>query len=965
MKRLLLTCVASLMALNLLAQTDAELTKARRSVDQYFRTYTPRHASSATQSYLKNLSADSKRRTVTVIANDEFSQQEFTQKQVDKIYKKVRGKLPKEYRKYNLTIKAAGLPIEQYVSGRTTVAGTGQTTWGNIRYDGQPWVRNVSSPVDITHGLDGRHITIWQSHGRYYSATKGKWEWQRPYLFGTTEDLYTQTIVVPYLIPMLERAGAVVFTPRERDWQTEERIIDPDGCYGQPNKGYSEWAQGARWTNTGQRGFAAHNGAYADGENPFVAGRARRIKATKKDGKAYAKWQPNFEKAGNYAVYVSYQTVKGSVDDAHYTVFHQGQATEFRVNQRMGGGTWVYLGTFYFDRGDNIRNCVMLTNQSSGKGVVTADAVRFGGGMGNIVRGGSVSGLPRAVEGARYSAQWGGAPLSTYSLHNGDDDYKDDINARSLVLNWLGGSSVYMPSLSGKGVPMEMSLAIHSDAGYATDGQGLIGSLAISTTSHNDGRLNAGISRQASTALAEEVLAGATRDLTQAYGQWNRRYLWDRNYAETRQPEVPSAIFETLSHQNFPDMVLGQDPNFRFTLARSIYKSIARHTARMHGQSVVIAPLAPTGLRATLNGQKAVVAWTRQDDPYETTAAPTYYILYTAEGRQGFDNGQKVSGTSVTIDLKPGVQYDFKVTAANRGGESFPSEVVSVCAQPGATRTVLVVNGFTRLSAPAVVNTESQQGFDLDADPGVSYGATLGWSGRQICFDRTKMGIEGPGGLGYSGSELEGKVIAGNTFDYISTHADALVATGRYNVASASLEAVETGQLRLADYAAVDLILGLQRYMPQAVKYYKSFSASLQSRLSTYLQGGGRVLASGAYVGTDMSTAEETQWLRRYFHASPAGQVRGDALTETRGLGMQFDFHRTLNADHYAATHADALNAEDGGFAAMLYSNGLPAATAYNGADSKTFLMGFPLETVTSQTVRRKLMQGIMQFLLP
>ena len=47
-------------------------------------------------------------------------------------------------------------------------------------------------------------------------------------LFGTTEDLYTQTIVIPYLFPMLENAGAVVVSPRERDWQKQEVIVDND-----------------------------------------------------------------------------------------------------------------------------------------------------------------------------------------------------------------------------------------------------------------------------------------------------------------------------------------------------------------------------------------------------------------------------------------------------------------------------------------------------------------------------------------------------------------------------------------------------------------------------------------------------------------------------------------------------------------------------------------------------------------
>ena len=31
--------------------------------------------------------------------------------------------------------------------------------------------------------------------------------------FCTTEDLFTQSFVIPYIIPMLENAGAIVYTP--------------------------------------------------------------------------------------------------------------------------------------------------------------------------------------------------------------------------------------------------------------------------------------------------------------------------------------------------------------------------------------------------------------------------------------------------------------------------------------------------------------------------------------------------------------------------------------------------------------------------------------------------------------------------------------------------------------------------------------------------------------------------------
>lgn len=953
-------------SISLSAQNSALQHRAEKLLNDYFLTYSAKNTEFDRQPNLKKLTIDDRSRTVVVTTSESFAQQEFTDKQVGKIYKKVKHALPKPYQQYDIQVVTNGMPIEQYVPGYALPQSDGHALWGKIDYKGKPWVTNVSRPGIFSNGLEGRHLAVWASHGRYYDNQKAMWKWQRPFLFGTTEDLFTQTIVVPYLIPMLENAGAIVFTPRERDWQTAEYIIDGDGTLGQTNSGYTEYAEGRQWTKTTLPGFAAHPGRYRDNENPFEAGSAKQLKTTKKDGKAFIKWQPNIEKEGRYAVYVSYQTVKNSIDDAHYTVFHKGQATEFRVNQQMGGGTWVYLGTFDFDKGNNIYNCVMLTNQSKRHGVVTADAVRFGGGMGNIERGGTTSGYPRAIEGARYYAQWAGAPYSVYGGRGGTDDYADDINTRSRMLNWLAGGSKFMPHLEGRQVPMELSLAVHSDAGFMPDGRSLVGSLAICTTDFNDGRLDAGISRMASKQFADALLSGVTRDLSYQYKGWARRYLWDRNYSETRLPEVPSAIIETLSHQSFPDMLLGQDPNFKFSIARSLYKTIVRFTNGMHRHAAVIQPLAPNLLRVELVGNnRARITWAAQDDQQEPTAYPTHYILYTATGSGGFDNGKKVNGTSTTVELEPGMQYNFKVSAANRGGESFPSETVSAYYRPDASKTILVVNCFERLSAPAVINNDTQQGFDLDADPGVSMGITAGWSGRQLVFNRARMGIESETGLGYSGNELAGKFIAGNDFNYIVTHTDAIASAQKYNVVSCSADAVELGKVNLNDYSAVDLIFGLERYTSEALKFYKVFNTNLQRKVTAYTQQGGRLLASGAYIGTDMTLENDAQWLSQTFKTTFGAKLKTDTINGANGLGMTFDFYRQLNPDHYAATHSDVLQPETGAICAMQYGNGMSAATAYDGHDYKTFIMGFPFECIIDKGTRRQLMQGIMNYLLP
>lgn len=906
---------------------------------------------------------DNKNHTVTITLGEEFAQQDITEKLVNKTYKKIKKSLPRQYNKHKLIVMANGMPIEDYIPGRKS-DNEYDSYWDGIDYKGKPWVSNISKPNNISLGLSNRHIALWASHGRYYDQKKGFWKWQRPNLFCTTEDLFTQTIVVPYLIPMLENAGATVFTPRERDWQTKEIIVDNDKGVSGEGSWYGEHTEKEPWTDTGERGFGFRNGILRDGENPFTMGTARMIRTTKKEDKAIAIWQPNFKEEGRYAVYVSYQTMPKSVDDAHYIVRHKGQETHFIVNQKMGGGTWVYLGTFDFDKGENPFNCVALTNQSKRKGVVTADAVRFGGGMGNIERGGDISHMPRCLEAARYYAQWAGAPYSIYGNKTGTDDYAEDINTRSLMTNWLAGGSPYVPTKEGKKVPIELSLAVHSDAGYERDGKSLVGSLAICTTSFNDGRLNSGISRFASQDFIEALRSNVTRDLSKKYKRWNWRYLWDRNYSETRLPEVPSAIIETLSHQNFPDMKLGQDPNFKFTMARSIYKTILRYVSQMHRRPCIVQPLQPHLFKATLTGaNKVKLSWKAQDDELEPTAVPTSYNIYVAAGSGGFDNGTNVRGTSYTMELEPGVMYRFKVTAVNRGGESFPTSTLSAYYQPGATKTAMVINGFSRLSAPAVRDNIHEQGFDIEEDAGVSYGLTAGWSGKQQCFNKSTMGSTEPNGLGYSGNEMAGNFVMGNTFDYVYTHADAIAATKKYNVVSCTSETVESGIVDLINYDVVDLALGLQKYDANSTVFYKSIPSMLRNKLSAYVLGHGKLIASGAYIGSDLQHEDERVWLESTLKVAYGGAIHTDTISGIKGMGTEFDFYRQLNPTHYAATKCDVLMPVSTAFCPLQYANGMSAGVAYRGNDNATFTMAFPFECIIDRNKRLSIMNGILKFL--
>ena len=959
-KRLVVTLWAGLTALLSLAQKAQN-----KALENYFANYKAAGQLIRSKSHLDSLIVDDSLKTVIVYANNAFGEQLFTKPSTEFIYTDVRKLLPDSIQSYQLTVKTGGWAIEDLIPNRLSDPVDNSRTWGIIDYKGKPWVFNATRPYTITHGLHNRHFTIWASHGIYYNIAEDKWNWQRPPLFGTSEDLFTQTIVTPYLIPMLEKAGAYVFSPRERDWQKHEVIVDNDSLA----IGYTEQSIHHTWQMAPMSGFGLHAGNYVDHENPFEAGTARMIEATdQRHHLGHVIYQPTIPEAGRYAVYVSYQTVDKSIDDARYTVWHKGVATEFHVNQQMGGSTWVYLGTFEFDEGCNEQNRVVLSNFSDKPGVVTADAVRFGGGMGNIERGGKLSGMPRCLEGSRYYAQWAGMPYEVYSTKEGQDDYGDDINARSYMSNLLSGGSCYMPDTTGRGVPIELSLAIHSDAGYTRDGKTNTGTLTICMTTFRDSTLNAGFTRLASRDLADDLLVNIPYDIRRKYGKWQTRELYDRNYSECRVPDVPSAILETLSHQNFADMRMGQDPNFRFDLARSIYKTLLRYTARMHHTDYVIQPLAPDNVCVTLNDKgEAKISWTATEDPFEPTAVPTCYVLYMAKNNEDFDNGIFLNSdkTSTVIQLDPDRLYSFRVAAVNAGGESFPSEVVSALYNPTAQKQVLVVNGFHRLASPKVRDNVSEQGFDLNEDIGVSYGLTAGWRGYQTSFDRSQIGKETSKGLGFTNDSLAGQFIAGNDFDYTRTHASAIASARRYSIASCSSKAIENGKMTMEGYALVDLILGLECNDGYSLIKYQAFPKALRPHLIAHTAQGGALLVSGAYIGRDMTSEQDKAFLANLLKCDYGG-TQSDYLERDsiQGLGTTFTFYRQPNSMHYAAQHPDVLLPIAPAYPAMAYSNLQSACVAYNGNDYRALTIGFPFECIKSKQMQDVLMRGILAFLL-
>jgi len=953
---------------------------------------------------------------LSVSVSEKMSYMPFRPDNVRRIYNAISTITSKKYPGYSVACLIDNRKIEEFIPNYYKTSNLDETRFFAIPPVERPLVTNSSRPYDIPNGMQNRHIALWQSHGWNFSQKKNRWEWQRPRLMQTVEDLYTQSFVLPYLVPMLEKAGANVLLPRERDTQSNEVIVDNDSKDNLSR--YRELNDRKRWVTGDTVGFAHPKKFYLNGENPFTLGTYRQTTTVIYPNEAStAEWIPNIPEAGKYAVYVSYKTVPNSTSNARYIVYHRGVKTEFLVNQTMNGGSWLYLGHFYFDKGRNSQDRVVLSNFSSEEGkIITADAVKFGGGMGNVARSPYVSDSvvigkildsiavqtipplqtikyvpdishrPRYTEGARYWLQWSGAPDSVYSRTKWQNDYSDDFQSRGFWVNYLAGGSSVLPTAKGKSIPIDLAMAFHSDAG-STLNDSIIGTLGICTVKNTAGStvFANGVSRWASRDLTDIIQTQVVDDVRKLFApEWVRRGLWNKSYSESRNPEVPTMLLEFLSHQNFADMRYGLDPRFRFTVSRAVYKGILRYLSFANKTGYVVQPLPVEQFSCRFTDKyKLRLHWKAVVDSLEPTATAEKYVIYTRIDDGDFDNGVVVGSTAAEVTIMPGKQYSFKVTAVNQGGESFPSEVLSAYRATKEKGEVLIVNGFTRLSAPAsFVIDSTYAGFLNDIDAGVPYMADISFVGKQKEFLRQKAWVDDDApGFGGSNSDYETTVIAGNTFDYPALHGKSIRAAG-YSYVSSSEKAVVNGDIDLNDFKFVDIILGKQKqtFVGNAKKApdFKTFPLALQQLIQGYCRKGGNLLMSGAYIGSDLCekanvSADDKSFIENTLkiklktsHAVVNGNVTTVASPFKSFAKAEFSYVDRPDSVAYYVESPDAIEANgEGSFTICRYTeNNLGAAVAYSGA-YKTCLFGFPFEAIKTEKDRDSLMDAILSFFNP
>jgi hypothetical protein len=181
-------------------------------------------------------------------------------------------------------------------------------------------------------------------------------------------------------------------------------------------------------------------------------------------------------------------------------------------------------------------------------------------------------------------------------------------------------------------------------------------------------------------------------------------------------------------------------------------------------------------------------------------------------------------------------------------------------------------------------------------------------------------------------------------------------------------EALTSGSLNLADYAAVIWIAGDESTADE------TFGDTEQSIIAAYLQQGGKLFVSGSEIGWDLDYRGSPQdkifynsILKADYESDDAGSntVSGAASTVFSGITLHFD---DGTKGVYEEDYPDAINAVSGGTVALKYGNGKNAAVIYKGIfngginEGQIFYLAFPFETIYSEPERNTLMSAVMDY---
>jgi len=184
-------------------------------------------------------------------------------------------------------------------------------------------------------------------------------------------------------------------------------------------------------------------------------------------------------------------------------------------------------------------------------------------------------------------------------------------------------------------------------------------------------------------------------------------------------------------------------------------------------------------------------------------------------------------------------------------------------------------------------------------------------------------------------------------------------------------ESVIDQSVWLPNYKAVLWVLGEEgTYQGQAV--YNPFDYQEQPLVSSYLNGGGRLFASGAEITWDLDSLGYGRsfcrnYLKESYKTDDSKDYTVDGVQDSIFQGMSFGFDDGTG-DSYFADWPDVVSPEGGGIAALNYSIGKVAGVQFEGLfpygtrPGNVVVFGFGFETIQGVATRDEVMRRILTF---
>ncbi|MBU1218423.1 fibronectin type III domain-containing protein [Myxococcota bacterium] len=752
--------------------------------------------------------------------------------------------------------------------------------------------------------LAGKSVYVSPGHGWYWTGTR--WTTQRGYSEGVVEDLSNAESVNQFVVSCLMRSGAHVVPVREIDMTSEMVIVDNDDGNTHPERGtYEETGDAGLFSDSSLDAFAYPSLPISDATNPFSLG-TNRLMNTSATSTASIRYTFNVPVSGYYNVYISYTSYTERAPDAHYIVNHPGGQAHFRVDQRHHGSTWVLLGRFWFKAGSSANyGSVSIENDSAyaDQNVqVSADAVRIGGGMGVIDRGGGTSNKPRYEECCRYHAQFSGAPSTVYN--SSSEDNNDDVSCRSRMAAWVhesGEDAVYV------------SWHTNAGGGRGTD-------TYVYSNNGPDGSYTPGMGTAGSDELAAMLQDTAITNFQFHFEPtWRDRGVKSAYFGEINpayhDADVPAALMEMLFHDSAEDMVYYRQIKNRYIAGRAVCHGVIRYFADRDGITPALPPESPEGLSAVNSGPGSVsITWNPPKTDPVGGDDPAGYRVYISPVEKAWGDGVYVEGTSHTLsNLIAGQVLYIRVASVNAGGESEVSPPVAVGVSPSGYANVLLIDAFTA----------KNEGLNIMQD--------LGYTNPVHRLIAKKMH---------------------NFREGTTVHAQAL---GDADMAfdTIHIEAFTPATLNWARYEMVDFIHGRGQTV---------FPGELWTELSTFVTGGGNLFVSGSNFFDALSNAGRNDILDLLGTASWSVNASDYSVS---GQGILTDLAATgIDNGSGDAYYPGNMNIIVPGTAASaaVYSGGGNAGSVNDTAGGSVFVLGFPFENMVSEDSRSNLMEAVTDY---